>query len=689
MKKLLVFITMIVIVFSFSACGEKENDYDEEKVETEGKKLEQFWKEQINKNETPKMEETVSSSEMIDDYEVTNVPVEEEVDRYVPYIVYDKGCYIKDDYWYFAADVNGEDNIKWFAYDSKNKRIINKEGWEPAIWRSNATSGSSIIVMERNQNEQYNIWGAQLFDIETGEVLVTLSDNQRFIGNWEEGRCFVLEVVETFDKNTYSMGMINNKGEWVYPLSSEYPWLDSSMSLDEVVSLFEDYKYWGAGIYWFGEYLFDTKNNLISPYPKNMYPDIFYPKNAFDGFVYCYSDSDDVIRTFNIATGELVELSRNTGNNRHQNFDDGLLMIKEENALQVKYIDGTIIMECDMSSYRSWKVYEATEDKVLFTCQNESGTKYLCLMNSDGSMVFEPQKLEAIVNGSLDDCKVYLSDDKLVIASYGKCFIYDIRTRQVVNKEVSYDILGYFSEADMFVVKTSHPEIDKYRNYCYLVDINNLDTLVNPFDMNTDIGEENVEKLSDLDLIKQILGNHTDGEVFSHVVINQMTEGIEAFALTEEVYSVEDKGYADVVEDDENYGEDIYRMAGWYINGETVKRVFRSSDENSEEGFIPTWLNQEEIWVSKCPLLSDGTELIQVDWSISVYNSGCVFYELTENNVRYAFSGGDMIITEDGRILSYDYYYDPMTYIEQWDYTEYAYENGTLKKINRWTEYSE
>ena len=191
-------------------------------------------------------------------------------------------------------------------------------------------------------------------------------------------------------------------------------------------------------------------------------------------------------------------------------------------------------------------------------------------------------------------------------------------------------------------------------------------------------------------MIKQIIGNYTDGEVFCHTVINQMPEGIEAFVLTDEIYSVDDKGYSDLIESHENFGSDFHRIAGWYINGKNVKKVFLSGEKSGCDGYLPGWLYQEEIGVGQCPPLKDGTKLLSVDWSISVHNSGSVFYEICNNDVVFAFWGNNLWeVTEDGRILSYDYYYDPMTDIEQWDYTEYTYENGTLKEINCWTEYSE
>jgi len=685
MKKLLVYLTMIVMMFSFTACNEKVNNFDEERrdnVQKEGESTSEYLKQDIK--------ESVSGAEVVDNSDkAENVSIEEEVDTYVPYILHEQGEYkhfTQDGYWYFAADSDGKNNMKWFAYDINNKKIINKDGWEPSTWQSKAVSGSSIIIQEIDQNGEHNPWGAQLVDMVTGETMVKLNNNQRFVGNWENGKSFVLEVTESLDKNTYSMGMINNKGEWVYPFSSEYPWLDSNMGIDEVVRLFEKYISCAEGVYLFEEYLFDSKNNQIFIFPENEYIGIWGV--GFDGFLLSYFE-DGAIGSFNTTRGEWVELSRSTSGIRQQWFNGGLLVLMQDNTVQVKYVDGSTIMQCDMSSYHNWEVQGVTKNNLLFTYENESGTEYICLMNADGSMGFEPKKVCDVTNGALYDSRIYLSNKNLIIDSGGMCFVYDMSTGEMVNQDVSYYILEYFSEVDMFLVSASHPELETNKRYCYLVNIDNLDTLISPFDINAK--KQNVEKtqkLSNRDLIRQIIGKYTDGDVFYHVVINQMSEGIEAFALTEEIFDIDDEGYADIIQSNENYGDEIHRLAGWYINGNTAKRVFLSSDEGKGEGYIPTWLNQEDIGVGLCPPLKDGTQLIQVEWSISYHNSGSVFYELAENDVTYAFSGSDMMyITDDGSIIVFDYYYDSFTETGVSSYWEYVYENKELKLVNSWEEY--
>lgn len=193
---------------------------------------------------------------------------------------------------------------------------------------------------------------------------------------------------------------------------------------------------------------------------------------------------------------------------------------------------------------------------------------------------------------------------------------------------------------------------------------------------------------SDLELINNVLDQYGGGEVFDYVVIEQSSEGIEAFVLTNEVYSVEDFEYGDIIQQNEEWGDEIRRIAGWYISGNRSKRVFVSSDEGYGEGYIPTWLNNREIGVSLCPQLKNGIQLIKVQWAISGHNSGATFYEICDNDAICAFSGNDFwTISEEGRILKSDYHYNPITGMEEFWYAEYEYENQELKLINEWIEY--
>lgn len=191
------------------------------------------------------------------------------------------------------------------------------------------------------------------------------------------------------------------------------------------------------------------------------------------------------------------------------------------------------------------------------------------------------------------------------------------------------------------------------------------------------------ETPSDLEIINNVLNQYDGGEVFDYVVIEYLSNGIEAFALTKEIYSAEELEYGDIIQVNEDWGDEISRIAGWYINGSEAKRIFLSSDD----GYIPTWLSEWEIGVQLCPPLMNGTQLIEVGWSVSGYNNGAIYYEISDNDVLYAFLGmGMMTITQEGRILECHYVNNPLSNeLEGW-YTEYEYENGELKLINEWVE---
>jgi len=175
--------------------------------------------------------------------------------------------------------------------------------------------------------------------------------------------------------------------------------------------------------------------------------------------------------------------------------------------------------------------------------------------------------------------------------------------------------------------------------------------------------------------------------VADYAVIERQFNEIEAFVLTYEVITPNDEEYATIIHTNEKCGNDICRIVGWYINGMNAKRIFISGEADAGWSPIPYEVSADEVSLTECQTLCNGKKLLGVEWSFSHHNSGVVYYEVYNNDLIYAFSGNNTLtITEEGKILSCDYYYDSFTNTEQWDYTEYVYENGELIVINSWSE---
>ena len=152
-------------------------------------------------------------------------------------------------------------------------------------------------------------------------------------------------------------------------------------------------------------------------------------------------------------------------------------------------VNNKVCATFDVSPYIDVVVRAVSRDYICFTCDNGSGTDYMCFMKADGTMVFEPQKIGAYfpfqISGiNSHEGRVIIDDGKLICFRNdnridSQLFVYDAKTKtQTIIDAEEYKVWDYDTETNTFIVGTTYAE----EWASYLVNVNKLHTLINPFE---------------------------------------------------------------------------------------------------------------------------------------------------------------------------------------------------------------
>lgn len=270
-----------------------------------------------------------------------------------------------------------------------------------------------------------------------GEIIASpeISGYDELISSNCNGFVLAMKTEESFDGDKHLIGVLNNKGAWEYPLSSENP---IARVYDEQIAEYgTEFSY----IY-VGEYIGDTileisfgvigtdeqyfnivTNELTKGY--NHYESRFYQGEPTGIYVY------DLFGNRTLVLKDII------GEKFFDNAFIGAAMTGSENG----YIEGGYKIYdyngnaiTDLSNYKfasHWSKYGPgvyyVNEHLLIPMDNGNGSKYLCLITKDGNTAFEPIKM-----GSEDD--FYALDEK--------GFVYVARDEDNYNN-TSYKLYDY------------------------------------------------------------------------------------------------------------------------------------------------------------------------------------------------------------------------------------------------------
>ncbi len=465
MKKILAILLSMGMVFSLVACGGSADSEDAEREEN---------KEVV---ESTVEEETTEES-------TESVEVEREEPAFISHPA-NEG-YIVGNYWYFKADTTGNGETKWVVYDLVADEIIGESDMDlsqmnPELQKetSSRTDHCNYIYENTMLVTDYGYEG-EIIDVCTGEEIFVLNENQRFITDFDWGNVLVLETQEKLEGNTYSLGMVNHKGEWFSIsadfISGEYAdnIIQSCTSTYEGKYVFcDEYSNGGESIYY---YICDFGSGEVTSFQTSSYSRGYV--SIFENEWIAYNSDWDDTYFVNLKTEEKRESDYRGDYVVAGDALVGYDTVNSTNDVNLFNQDG-LIARYDLSAYDLIDWREITKNNLLSCVQNEQGVWFVCLFNTDGSMAFEAINKESFPGGA-DRKYTDLTEEKLVAwDEEGSVFVYNIATQELINTEMPYIVKSYIAEKDMFVVEGEHPEYDF--GY-YLVSTDDLETLINPFE---------------------------------------------------------------------------------------------------------------------------------------------------------------------------------------------------------------
>ncbi len=331
-----------------------------------------------------------------------------------------------------------------------------------------AVFGSVSIYSFDDDYEHYD-YVPYVVNLKTGEQYADVRpfyDNK----NWNGSYLTVGTIEESFSGNKVSIGMLNDKGEWVLPLSADYA-ICKEKDIDKTQNILQN----GEFIYFWanGQYNYDIANDRLI--------DGFVGAGVTDDKTIIYNDSANLIYDFynyDVSTGEktfITEtgyLAYETPTCRIYQDTDGGYIILDQNYNLLEYD----LSEYDLGGWRDENIKGATEDVIVFDALNEERDTYTIIMNKDGSYVCEPFKEEADAKQKF---YVYFTENKIIFFPRftkftGAARIIDRNTGEITTIDDSYVILDFDTENNLMLVNTN--------GAYYLADPEAPDVLINPFE---------------------------------------------------------------------------------------------------------------------------------------------------------------------------------------------------------------
>lgn len=273
--------------------------------------------------------------------------------------------------------------------------------------------------------------------------------------NPETGRMLATKVETGFSGNTISIGVMNNKGEWEYPLTE---FSIDGVKTDELsrytYTLMGDYALLSGRSM---SYIYSFKDNKLSEIEGFDYDNIRnYWKNDFDKVITKYGD----VRIID-STGESKQIYSSSADGY---FIGDAIVIAENNKYTVLSADDYKDRGFDLSEYNVMGIHDVEENVIAFYVKNPDGDAYTIIMNKDGSFVTEPFKY------GKDPYDVDLCGDYAIIRS----------TKTLLNcKTGESKTIGNVGLVDD---KTEMITVEADGEW-YFIDLSDPDKLLNPFEL--------------------------------------------------------------------------------------------------------------------------------------------------------------------------------------------------------------
>lgn len=289
----------------------------------------------------------------------------------------------------------------------------------------------------------------KLHNLETGETYDVELYNHDYVDEYNP----VYKIEKNFDGDTFYFGVIDKNGEWVVPLSSEYEICKREYAQDFNVR---------GGYMVYGDLIYDWKTDKMT--------ELYYDR--LDGLsegiliIEGYPDNYDYYK-YDPATGERTLLYEgddfDSDNFRWRTQSNGTWISDGKDEYTIVF-DNSLNKICEFDYYANC-VYAANEDYVVFDSPNGNDI-YTIILDKDGNRVVEP--FISTYGGSFVMIGDYVMNGSRII----NCKTGEIKEWA---DDYAYEIFNFFPEAGKILVT--------FDGAYYIVDVSDLDTLINPFEI--------------------------------------------------------------------------------------------------------------------------------------------------------------------------------------------------------------
>ena len=251
-----------------------------------------------------------------------------------------------------------------------------------------------LFEMWGNNGYQNGIWvyDNQIYD-KTGTVIASpeMTGYDRLLTNSFHGFVLAMKKEESFSGDKYLIGVLNNKGEWHYPLSENHPIATKCGSYLESSSYYAEHivdSIWAIGSPGSTEGYYNlTTNEFTSNYVHYDYASLWGKKG-----IYRYDTDGNATMILKDFVGDyLFENSfigqYTNGESWSDYYDDFMLYD----------FHGNVLLDLSPYNIETDDGYEAyfKNEHLLIPVDNETGAHYLCLLNKNGEQVIAPIRIES------------------------------------------------------------------------------------------------------------------------------------------------------------------------------------------------------------------------------------------------------------------------------------------------------
>lgn len=312
-----------------------------------------------------------------------------------------------------------------------------------------------------------------LMDMRTREIIYALKENQYWLesidsskAEWcDNNTAFVYQRDSNYKGDTYSIGIINDKGEWVMPMKSDLPW-----------GAYEPrYRYLGETYYFLDcyktKYILNSADGSLYQCPEEMdvygyYNGKVFAKNSWRSIGFYDFKNDKFTAIQEVRDPQDAKWDNKFWSDNKYSDENGF-WYKMENKVYCVDANNNIKLSYDLSEFRDNVVKAVNKDYIVFWFKSPASVSYTAVMNVKGDLVFEPVNLEC------DWSAICKEGIVLGVKEYSQyirgVYVYDFQKNKL-NTIENKDKYSFYKGPNVFSDGKS------------IYKVNNLDTPINVYD---------------------------------------------------------------------------------------------------------------------------------------------------------------------------------------------------------------